>query len=94
MECIARLGEETEARVRDIDFYYFTAGLGGSGDVNLFITNDGFGCPVPVYQSGQPKPTMDAGSRTRATGKSTARFYLDEADPSFKLVMTLTLFSS
>jgi hypothetical protein len=67
-------------------FYYFTAGLGGSGDVNLYITNDGFGCPVPVYQRGEYAPTMDAGSRERATGKDRVQFYLAENDPSFKMV--------
>jgi len=29
--------------VQDLTFNYFTAGLGGSGDVNLYITNVGFG---------------------------------------------------
>jgi len=81
MECAARLGEGV--RVRDIDFSYFTAGLGGSGDVNLFITNDGFGEEVPVYRDGAPSPTMDAGSRERAAGAPTrVKFFLDEKDPS------------
>lgn len=84
MECVARLGEEK--RVKDIDFNYFTAGLGGSGEINLFITNDGFGCEVPVYQDGVYAPSLDAGSKTRATGQSRVEFYLDESDPSFALV--------
>lgn len=33
-------------------FQYFTAGLGGSGPVNLFITNVGFGDPMPQYDGG------------------------------------------
>ena len=32
-----------DAVVQDVRFNYFTAGLGGSGDVNLYITNLGFG---------------------------------------------------
>ncbi len=34
-------------------FNYFTAGLGGSGDVNLFITNLGFGDDMPQYEKGR-----------------------------------------
>eukprot|EP00580_Thalassiosira_gravida_P006439 CAMPEP_0201643948 /NCGR_PEP_ID=MMETSP0493-20130528/29193_1 /ASSEMBLY_ACC=CAM_ASM_000838 /TAXON_ID=420259 /ORGANISM="Thalassiosira gravida, Strain GMp14c1" /LENGTH=491 /DNA_ID=CAMNT_0048118503 /DNA_START=163 /DNA_END=1635 /DNA_ORIENTATION=+ len=40
------------AGVRDTRFNYFTAGLGGSGDVNLYITNLGFGEPMAQYQGG------------------------------------------
>jgi hypothetical protein len=36
----------------DIGFNYFTAGLGGSGDVNLYITNLGFGDDMPQYEKG------------------------------------------
>ena len=39
-------------RVRDVRFNYFTAGLGGSGDVNLYITNIGFGEPQAQYENG------------------------------------------
>lgn len=86
MECVARLGEDTS--VKDIDFSYFTAGLGGSGDVNLYITNDGFGEEVPVYRDGVPYPTMDAGCRERTAGAPTrVKFFLDEKlDPSATLV--------
>ena len=44
MEAVARLkalGGGASTRVKDVSFSYFTAGLGGSGDVNLFITNGG-----------------------------------------------------
>ena len=39
--------------VKDLNFSYFTAGLGGSGAVNLDITNYGFGPPVPRIENGQ-----------------------------------------
>ena len=39
--------------VKDLNFSYFTAGLGGSGAVNLDITNYGFGPPVPRMEDGQ-----------------------------------------
>ena len=39
--------------VKDLNFSYFTAGLGGSGAVNLDITNYGFGPPVPRVVDGQ-----------------------------------------
>ena len=32
-----------------LEFSYFTAGLGGSGPVNLYITNLGFGEEVEVW---------------------------------------------
>lgn len=83
MECVARLGDRG---VKDVDFSYFTAGLGGSGEINLFITNDGFGCEVPVYRNGEFAPSLDAGSRERATGKSRVEFFLAESDPSARLV--------
>ena len=38
------------------------AGLGGSGKVNLLITNLGFGERVPVYQNGVSAPQLNAGS--------------------------------
>ena len=38
--------------VKDLNFSYFTAGLGGSGAVNLDITNYGFGPPVPRIVDG------------------------------------------
>jgi predicted dinucleotide-binding enzyme len=56
------LGMETAAaamelsgrdRIKDLCFNYFTAGLGGSGNINLYITNIGFGDAMGVYQSGE-----------------------------------------
>jgi hypothetical protein len=38
--------------VEDVRFHYFTAGLGGSGVVNLYITNLGFGEPMVQYDQG------------------------------------------
>lgn len=39
-------------RVKDVRFHYFTAGLGGSGTVNLYITNLGFGEPMAQFDGG------------------------------------------
>lgn len=39
--------------VKDVRFNYFTAGLGGSGDVNLYITNLGFGEPMAQFEQGK-----------------------------------------
>lgn len=41
------------AEVKDVRFHYFTAGLGGSGDVNLYITNLGFGEPMVQHDRGE-----------------------------------------
>jgi hypothetical protein len=54
--------------VRDLSFNYFTAGLGGSGDVNLYITNVGFGEPVWGWEDGQVKKRLVAGDETLVTG--------------------------
>ena len=53
VEAAATLG----APVKDLAFNYFTAGLGGSGVVNLDITNYGFGPPVARYVDGAPAKT-------------------------------------
>lgn len=81
MECASKLGSSN--RVRDLDFAYFTAGLGGSGAVNLYITNDGFGEEVSVFRNGQLSPQMDAGQGLRK-----AEFFLKSRDdePSRALV--------
>ena len=41
------------SRIKDVRFNYFTAGLGGSGDVNLYITNLGFGEPMAQFEQGK-----------------------------------------
>jgi hypothetical protein len=50
MEAASYLGGES---VHDVRFQYFTAGLGGSGPLNLYITNLGFGEPMVQYDGGQ-----------------------------------------
>lgn len=81
MECAQRLRESGSNELQDLNFSYFTAGLGGSGPVNLLITNLGFGDPVPVFQNGKYAPQMVAGSEMRKVD-----FFLDEGDPAFKAV--------
>lgn len=44
--------QTSNKRVQDIRFQYFTAGLGGSGPVNLYITNLGFGEPMVQFDQG------------------------------------------
>jgi len=39
--------------VKDVRFNYFTKGLGGSGTVNLYITNLGFGDPMVMHEKGR-----------------------------------------
>ena len=57
----------------------FTAGLGGSGDINLYITNEGFGDAVPVFRGGKLSPQLSAGSGLRKVP-----FFLesDQSEPS------------
>ena len=61
MECASRL--PAGARVDDLEFQYFTAGLGGSGEVNLLITNEGRRGRCLVYQNGRYAPQMNARRR-------------------------------
>lgn len=49
----------TEKAVQDLRFQYFTAGLGGSGPVNLYITNLGFGEPVARFCNGELRFCVD-----------------------------------
>ena len=43
---------KTFADVKDLNFSYFTSGLGGSGALNLEITNIGFGTEMPRFRKG------------------------------------------
>ena len=69
--------------VQDVDFSYFTAGLGGSGAVNLLITNLGFGALLPRFRSGAYAPERKAG-----VGGGQVDFFLTEDDASFRRVGT------
>ncbi|KAJ1460256.1 Saccharopine dehydrogenase-domain-containing protein [Pelagophyceae sp. CCMP2097] len=79
MECAHRLGRP----VHDLTFSYFTAGLGGSGVVNLEITNEGFGQPVNRYFNGKAVAPVDAGGGSRKV-----EFFLEGNEPSKALVGT------
>jgi predicted dinucleotide-binding enzyme len=52
-EAAQALAANSTTGVQDVRFQYFTAGLGGSGVVNLYITNLGFGEPMVQYDQGQ-----------------------------------------
>ena len=72
MRCAEVLAEPVE----DLTFSYFTAGLGGSGAVNLDITNYGFGPPMARYVDGAlAKCEAYAG-----TDLGTADYFLDGDD--------------
>ncbi|CAK8986999.1 Hypothetical protein SCF082_LOCUS789 [Durusdinium trenchii] len=88
MECAQRLRDAGSTELEDLNFSYFTAGLGGSGPVNLLITNLGFGDPVPVWRQGRYAPRMAAGSEMREVD-----FFLDESDPAFDAVGTREVWS-
>ena len=64
MEAASEL--EQHDSVRDLEFHYFTAGLGGSGDVNLYITNVGFGEPVFEFKGGKERRRLIAGEESRS----------------------------
>ena len=71
-----RCAEVLDAEVEDLSFSYFTAGLGGSGTVNLDITNYGFGPPMARYVDGAlAKCEAYAG-----TDLGTADYFLDGDD--------------
>lgn len=51
-KCLTDTRDERSV-IQDVRFNYFTAGLGGSGDVNLYITNLGFGEAMAQYEGGK-----------------------------------------
>ena len=54
MEAAAGLQKDNpNAKIQDVRFNYFTKGLGGSGTINLYITNIGFGDPMTQHDNGQ-----------------------------------------
>ena len=61
--------------VKDVRFNYFTAGLGGSGDINLYITNIGFGEPMVQRDNGKEISSRDLSGKL--LGK--VDFFLDES---------------
>jgi hypothetical protein len=50
-------------QVHNVYFQFFTSGLGGSGPINLFITNLVFGEPMTLFQSGRRKAWLDLSGR-------------------------------
>ena len=49
--------------VKDVRFNYFTKGLGGSGTINLYITNIGFGDPMIMHDKGRRTKFEDLSGR-------------------------------
>ena len=52
VEAASQIPSSPANNVQDGRFQYFTAGLGGSGPLNLFITNIGFGEPMVQFHKG------------------------------------------
>lgn len=75
MEAASKISSNT---IKDVRFNYFTAGLGGSGDVNLYITNLGFGEPQAQYEHGKLRLYQELSGRL--LGK--VQFYLNNDNPS------------
>lgn len=50
---VASKASPSPVTVRDVRFNYFTKGLGGSGTINLYITNLGFGDPMVMHDKGK-----------------------------------------
>eukprot|EP00960_Hanusia_phi_P017676 520673-Hanusia_phi.AAC.1 len=85
MEAVDQLGIGGGGeRVEDVNFDYFTAGLGGSGEVNLLITNLGFGEEVEIFQQGVLNPVLRAGLDQKQVD-----FFFDEEDVSKRKIGTV-----
>ena len=54
-------------KVRDLCFQYFIAGLGGSGEINLYITNLGFGDDMAQFHHGKLQRSRDLSGRLLGT---------------------------
>ena len=59
----AAKNEDKETTVKDVRFNYFTKGLGGSGTINLYITNIGFGDPMVMHDKGRRTKFEDLSGR-------------------------------
>jgi len=81
VEAAEMLGEP----VKTLAFSYFTAGLGGSGPLNLYITNLGFGEEVETFRGGKLQRQRNAGQDAR-----NVEFFIDEDDESYKRVGTVS----
>ncbi|CAK0867393.1 unnamed protein product [Prorocentrum cordatum] len=88
VEAAAQLLEASGEPVADLDFNYFTAGLGGSGEVNLLITNLGFAEDVAQFDQGRLSSQRNAGLDAHRT-----KFYIDEDDVSFERVGEQTVWA-
>jgi saccharopine dehydrogenase-like NADP-dependent oxidoreductase len=67
-----------DVTIKDVRFNYFTKGLGGSGTVNLEITNAGFGDVMVQHNEG--KRTAFTGLSGKLLG--TVDFFIDRPGPS------------
>lgn len=70
--------------VKDVRFNYFTKGLGGSGTINLYITNIGFGDPMIMHDKGKRTTFEDLSGRL--LGK--VDFFFDGDDESASATQT------
>ena len=59
----AAKSDDKETTVKDVRFNYFTKGLGGSGTINLYITNIGFGDPMVMHDKGRRTNFEDLSGR-------------------------------
>jgi len=59
----AKSDDATTTTVKDVRFNYFTKGLGGSGKINLYITNIGFGDPMVMHDKGRRAVFEDLSGR-------------------------------
>lgn len=59
----ASASETKATTVKDVRFNYFTKGLGGSGTINLYITNIGFGDPMVMHDKGRRTRFEDLSGR-------------------------------
>jgi len=55
--------KDVTTKVKDVRFNYFTKGLGGSGTINLYITNIGFGDAMVMYEKGKQTSFEDLSGR-------------------------------
>ena len=78
VEAVANL--DPNRTLKSLRFQYFTAGLGGSGPVNLFITNLGFGDAMPQYDKGALRFFMELSGRLLGT----VDFFLPHVPPHVK----------
>jgi len=76
---------QQQVQIQDVRFHYFTKGLGGSGTINLYITNIGFGDLMTQYDNGERRAFTELSGQLLGTVDFFFPHLLNSKDANKKL---------